>query len=161
MDGVKSDLSRVKGDLDGSKDDLSGVKSDLSGVKGDLSRVKQEPSYDEMRSALIKALVPDQLFQKEEDLETLIGNRISELSYGEKKRVALARVFLTRPNLIILDEPTAGIDKKTCNQVLANIKDTFPYTTTVIFTHSKSVIPYVDESYVIQEGKIELYSPLA
>ncbi len=129
--------------------------------KEELEGLQKEPSYIEMQSALTRALAPVRLFQKEDNLETLIGNRISELSYGEMKRVALARLFLNDPSLIILDEPTAGIDKNTCNQILTNIKDSFPYTTTIIFTHSKSVIPYVDDSYLIQKGKIELFSPLS
>ena len=80
------------------------------------------------------------------------------LSYGQKKRVAIAGVLAMEPKVIILDEPTAGLDPQGVSSVmhlLSDIRDRMGISI-VIATHDMDIVPlYCDYAYLLSEGKVQ------
>ena len=80
------------------------------------------------------------------------------LSYGQKKRVAIAGVLAMEPKVIILDEPTAGLDPQGVSSVmhlLSDIRDRMGISI-VIATHDMDMVPlYCDYAYLLSEGKVQ------
>ena len=80
-----------------------------------------------------------------------------ELSGGEKRRVAIAGVMAMQPKVLILDEPTAGLDPKTKNSILSQIKQIHEEVkiTVILVSHSmEDVAEYVDRIIVMNDGSV-------
>jgi len=84
------------------------------------------------------------------------------LSYGQKKRVALAGVLAMEPKLLILDEPTAGLDPAGIEEIMGLIQEMQQKSgiSVMISTHDIDLVPlYCDEVYVLNQGRIALSGP--
>jgi len=83
-------------------------------------------------------------------------HRPNELSGGQRQRVAIARALVTRPRIILADEPTANLDSKTGDGILDLMKEiNRVYSTTFVFsTHDKKVIAKADRLVRIEDGRI-------
>ena len=83
-------------------------------------------------------------------------HRPNELSGGQRQRVAIARALVTRPRIILADEPTANLDSKTGEEILQLMKDiNRDFGTTFVFsTHDKKVIAKADRLVRIADGRI-------
>ncbi|WP_348982847.1 ATP-binding cassette domain-containing protein [Desulfosporosinus sp. Sb-LF] len=85
------------------------------------------------------------------------NHSIHQLSYGQKKRVAIAGVLAMHCDIIVLDEPTAGLDPRTAADLMLTLKglQVNKGLTTIISTHEVDIVPiYCDRAYVMQEGRI-------
>ena len=89
-----------------------------------------------------------------EGYATEIGERGVKLSGGQKQRLALARVFLKNPPVIILDEATSALDNKTEKQIQGALDRLAQGRTTLIIAHRLSTIRNADRIVVLQQGKI-------
>jgi len=89
-----------------------------------------------------------------EGLYTKLGNQGFQLSGGERQRVAIARVLLQKPSVLILDEPTSALDKTTENEVLAALQELMKGKTTLFSTHRLDTIREADIIYVIDRGEV-------
>ncbi len=89
-------------------------------------------------------------------LEGHVRHRPNELSGGQRQRVAIARALVTRPRIILADEPTANLDSKTGDGILDLMKDINreSKTTFVFSTHDKKVIAKADRLVRIEDGRI-------
>ncbi len=79
------------------------------------------------------------------------------LSYGQKKRVAIAGVLVMQPSIIMLDEPTAGLDPMGANEILVLLKkiNQEKGTTIILATHEMDIVPlYCSKAYVIDKGVV-------
>lgn len=79
-----------------------------------------------------------------------------ELSGGQRQRVAIARALITRPSMVLADEPTANLDSETGNrivEVMKHMNETFQ-TTFVISTHDPRLLSYLDRKVFLEDGKI-------
>jgi putative ABC transport system ATP-binding protein len=85
-----------------------------------------------------------------------LGNRPTQLSGGEQQRVAVARALVTRPAIVIMDEPTGNLDQKNSENVLHVIRDlrTQTGTTFIIATHDPQVATAADRSIRIVDGLV-------
>jgi ABC-type multidrug transport system fused ATPase/permease subunit len=90
-----------------------------------------------------------------EGLETVIGERGVELSVGERQRVLLARAFIARPAILLLDEATANLDFKTEEAVKQAIDVIARGRTTLVVAHRRSMLTQVDRVLVLRGGRIE------
>ncbi|MCF8720113.1 ABC transporter ATP-binding protein [Nitrospina gracilis] len=86
--------------------------------------------------------------------ETLIGERGVKLSGGERHRLAIARVFLKDPPIVVLDEATASVDSETELQIKAALRQLMSNRTTLIIAHRLSTLEDADRIVVLQEGTL-------
>ena len=90
----------------------------------------------------------------------LIDKPTHELSYGQKKRVAIAGVLVMQPELIILDEPTAGLDPKGVSEImdlLNKIKEE-THVSVILATHDMDMVPlYADYIYCLNSGRVAFH----
>lgn len=86
--------------------------------------------------------------------ETIIGERGITLSGGQKQRIAMARAFLRKPKLLILDDCLSAVDANTEKAILSNIKKLSAGVTTIIISHKLSAIQHADEIIVLDHGRI-------
>jgi ABC-type multidrug transport system fused ATPase/permease subunit len=87
-------------------------------------------------------------------LDTEVGERGVKLSGGERQRLAVARVLLARPALVILDEPTSALDGVTERLVIAELHEALPGSTVVIIAHRLNTVRNVDGIIVLDGGKV-------
>jgi ATP-binding cassette subfamily B protein len=87
--------------------------------------------------------------------DTLVGERGLKLSGGEKQRVAIARVILKAPPLLIFDEATSSLDSQTEKQINQALKDVAERHTTLVIAHRLSTIVDADNIIVLKDGRIE------
>lgn len=111
-------------------------------------------SAEEVRRAAECADVLDFAGKLPEGLNTVIGEGGVGLSGGEGHRVALARLFLRDPGLVLLDEPTAHLDVATQARVLDALVDFAAGRTMVIATHAPVVAARLDEAWRLAGGKL-------
>ena len=125
-----------------------------SSVKKDISfgAINLGLGVEEVRERVEKAVV-----------QTGIGEYVDKpthaLSFGQKKRVAIAGVLAMEPDVIILDEPTAGLDSKGASEILnllTKIKDETGVSV-ILATHEMDIVPiYCDDVYIMDHGKVVL-----
>jgi ATP-binding cassette subfamily B protein len=87
--------------------------------------------------------------------ETVIGERGVTLSGGQRQRLALARAFLTRPHILILDDSTSAVDSATEDQIQQAIVRAAANQTTILITHRLSQIRWADKVVVMRKGRME------
>ena len=92
-------------------------------------------------------------------LDCQLGDRGAGLSGGELRRLAVARVFLRGADLIILDEPTAGLDRKSELLVCESLKSLAAGRTVLIISHREETVGFADRVVRLVDGRVEALSP--
>jgi ATP-binding cassette, subfamily B, heavy metal transporter len=86
--------------------------------------------------------------------DTMVGERGLKLSGGEKQRVAIARVILKAPKILVFDEATSALDTKTEREIQASLAEVSAGRTTLVIAHRLSTIVDADEILVLEGGHI-------
>ncbi|HLO14265.1 MAG TPA: ABC transporter ATP-binding protein [Anaerolineales bacterium] len=86
---------------------------------------------------------------------TILGERGSNLSGGQRQRIAIARAFIRDTPILILDEPSTGLDAESTDQVLQALRKLMKGKTTIIISHELNLIRDADKIIVIKAGEIE------
>jgi len=114
-----------------------------------------KPATDEH---LWNALTIAQLFETVKDLEqgldTIVGRQGMRLSGGQRQRMAIARMVVTNPSVVILDEATSALDSETEHKLHKALSLFLKNRTTIIIAHRLSAVKQADHVYVFEEGKI-------
>ena len=83
-----------------------------------------------------------------------VGERGLKLSGGEKQRVAIARVILKGPRILVFDEATSALDTKTEREIQASLEEVSAHRTTLIVAHRLSTVIHADEILVLDQGRV-------
>ena len=106
----------------------------LSGTVADNLRLaRPDASADELRAAMKVAVLAGQV-----DLESQIGPGGEGLSGGQRRRLSVAQAYLRHPGLLLLDEPTEGLDHRTARALLENLRSALPGTTIIAAIHDRT-----------------------
>ena len=112
-------------------------------------------SSDKEVIAAAKIAHADQFIVKLEDgYETVLGERGGGLSQGQRQLLAIARVALTDPRILILDEATSSVDTRTERQIQTALDDLLRDRTSFVIAHRLSTIRSADELLVLRDGQI-------
>lgn len=88
-----------------------------------------------------------------EGLDTVVGERGARLSGGERQRIALARALLGRPSLLVLDEPTTGVDAPTEARIFATLRDLAGRVTILCVAHHSAAAGVADVVFELRDGR--------
>ncbi|HKF71200.1 MAG TPA: ABC transporter ATP-binding protein/permease [Stellaceae bacterium] len=86
--------------------------------------------------------------------KTQVGERGLKLSGGEKQRVAIARVVLKAPSILVFDEATSALDTKTEREIQRNLEEVSHDRTTLMIAHRLSTVIHADEILVLEQGRV-------
>ena len=116
---------------------------------------KPEATREEIREAAQIAQLDDYIQTLPDKYDTPIGERGVKLSGGQAQRLSIARVLVTDPKLLILDEPTANVDAITDQNLMHAIQKIMKGRTTVIIAHRLWTIKNAQKIVLLKDGKIE------
>jgi len=111
-------------------------------------------TQEEVENAAGLAHISEFINKLPDGYQTMVGERGLKLSGGEKQRVAIARVILKDPRILILDEATSALDTATEREIQKNINELARGRTTLIIAHRLSTIVDVDTIFVLEGGKV-------
>ncbi len=122
-------------------------------LRNNLLIAKPDATEEELIEALKKAKA-DFVFRLEDGLDTVLGEKGSRLSGGERQRIAIARIFLKNPDILIIDEGTSALDVETEEYVMEEIKEHFKEKTIIMITHRLQIIDIASKIVVMERGRI-------
>ena len=123
-------------------------------VRYNIAYAKPNATADEVQAAA-KAAAADEFIQKlPAGYDTEVGERGVKLSGGQKQRLAIARVFLKNPPVVVLDEATSALDNITEQQIQKELDELAVGRTTLIIAHRLSTIRHADKIVVLDEGAV-------
>jgi ATP-binding cassette subfamily B protein len=123
-------------------------------LRANLLFAKPDATDDEIAKALGSAQIADLVATLPMGLSTVVGERGYRLSGGEKQRVALARLLLKAPHLVVLDEATAHLDAESEAAVQRALDETMRERTSLVIAHRLSTIRNAGQILVVDEGRI-------
>jgi ATP-binding cassette, subfamily B, bacterial len=123
-------------------------------LRANLLYARPEATESALREALASAQILELIESLPNGLDTVVGERGYRLSGGEKQRVALARLLLKAPRVVVLDEATAHLDADSEAAVQRALAATLAGRTSVVIAHRLSTIRDADEILVIAQGRI-------
>ncbi len=123
-------------------------------LRANLLYARPEADEEEVLAALDQAQIGHLAGELPDGLDTVIGERGYRLSGGEKQRVALARLMLKAPDIVVLDEATAHLDSESEAAVQRALRQTLSGRTSLVIAHRLSTVREADELLVIDDGRI-------
>ena len=123
-------------------------------VRENLRFAKPDATDDEIERAAKAAHIHDTIAALPESYDTVVGQRGYRFSGGEKQRIAIARILLRNPPVLILDEATSALDTRTERSVQAELDRLAAGRTTLTIAHRLSTVEHADQIVVLHEGRI-------
>jgi ATP-binding cassette subfamily B protein len=123
-------------------------------LAANLRLAAPDATKDELLAVCSQAALDDVLGRMPDGLNTVMGDRGYRLSGGERQRVALARVLLAGPDIIVLDEATAHLDTETEQAITAALQVGLKAHTRIVIAHRLSTILHADQILVFDDGQL-------
>lgn len=123
-------------------------------IRDNIAYAKPDASADEIEQAARDANIHDRILSFAEGYETITGERGYRLSGGEKQRLAIARVLLMDPRILILDEATSALDTETERLVQDALERATHNRTTIAIAHRLSTIHNADVIFGLEDGHL-------
>ena len=123
-------------------------------IRRNLLYGKPNATQEELEAAARAANIHDRIVELAEGYDTIVGERGYKLSGGEKQRLAIARVVLKDPRILILDEATSSLDTNSERLVQAALEPLMQGRTTIAIAHRLSTILKADVIFVIDRGRV-------
>jgi len=157
---LRTRLGVVTGDLDAgfglgtSGGRVSGLDAATSGLFGSHGVFSHHEVTDEMRARAQEALA-------RVDIAHLAGKPLNEMSAGERRRVLIARALVTRPEALVLDEPTTGLDLVARSRFMETVRRLAAEGTTLILVthHVEEIVPEIGRVVLLREGRVAFDGP--
>jgi subfamily B ATP-binding cassette protein MsbA len=152
-------------DQDISKFSLASLRSQISivdqnttlfddTVLNNIKYARPEATNEEIYQAAKQSMCTEFINNLESGYETMIGENGVKLSGGEKQRLSIARAFLKKSKIILLDEATSSLDSETEDKIQKALSQLTLNKTTIVIAHRLSTILNSDKIYVVDNGKI-------
>ena len=123
-------------------------------IRSNLLYARPEATEDELMAALRDAQIVDLVNALPEGLETVVGDRGHRLSGGEKQRLAIARLLLKAPSVVVLDEATAHLDSESEAAVQRALARALAGRTSLVIAHRLSTVRDADQILVVDGGRV-------
>jgi ATP-binding cassette subfamily B protein len=123
-------------------------------IRENLLFAKPEATDEELMEAIDASAIGDRVRELPAGLSTVVGERGYRMSGGEKQRLAIARVFLKDPRILILDEATSALDTRSERLIQAAFAKLMQGRTTVAIAHRLSTILRADQILVMDHGRV-------
>ena len=123
-------------------------------VRENLMYARSDATEEEMIAAAKAAAIHDRIMELDDGYDTVVGERGYKLSGGEKQRIAIARVILKNPRILILDEATSALDTHSERLIQAALEPLMKNRTTLAIAHRLSTILAADVILVVNKGEI-------
>jgi len=123
-------------------------------IASNLRYAKSDATIAEMQAACEAAQIWDLVSSLPNGLETMVGERGHRLSGGEKQRLAIARLLLKSPSIVILDEATAHLDSENEELVQKALAQALHGRTSIVIAHRLSTVMNADQIIVLENGSI-------
>ena len=160
-----TDGSILLDNQDISKFNLASLRSEISivdqnttlfddTVLNNIKYAKPEASNEEVFEAAKQSMCKEFIDNLENGYDTMIGENGVKLSGGEKQRLSIARAFLKKSKIILLDEATSSLDSETEEKIQKALSELTFNKTTIVIAHRLSTILNSDNIYVVDNGKI-------
>ena len=124
-------------------------------IKENIAYGKPDATEQEIIAAAKSANIHDFIAGLDDGYDTYVGERGTRLSGGQKQRLAIARVFLKNPKILILDEATSALDNESERHIQNSLEELSKDRTTIVIAHRLSTISNADEIIVIGDEGIE------
>jgi ATP-binding cassette subfamily B protein len=123
-------------------------------IAANLKYAKEDATTEEMIAACKAAQIWDFVESLPNGFETIVGERGHRLSGGEKQRLAIARLLLKSPSIVILDEATAHLDSENEALVQQALDIALKGRTSIVIAHRLSTIQSADQIVVLEKGRV-------
>ncbi len=123
-------------------------------ITSNLRYAKSDATLEEMQAACEAAQIWELVSSLPNGLETMVGERGHRLSGGEKQRLAIARLLLKSPSIVILDEATAHLDSENEELVQRALAQALHGRTSIVIAHRLSTVMSADQIIVLENGSI-------
>ena len=123
-------------------------------IRANLLYAKPDATDEQIKVALRDAQILGLVESLPEGLDTLVGERGYRFSGGEKQRLAIARLLLKGPDIVILDEATAHLDSESEATIQQALERALAGRTSIVIAHRLSTITKADQILVVQNGSI-------
>jgi ABC-type multidrug transport system fused ATPase/permease subunit len=122
-------------------------------IAANLRLARPAASDEELLEAAARARLLPWIRSLPDELATMVGARGTAISGGERQRIALARALLADPAVLILDEPTASLDRDNARALMRDVLAVTEGRSTLLITHDPEGLNHADEIVVLDKGR--------